>query len=318
MAPYLRDTTLGVTTKQVARYWDNGWIEGRYRTQNGHRRIDYTDDTVEQVRFKVGVAKETNLQIRYHLTKVEFGGRVVSLDGCNNMQDVYTRLRGAGLGESEARQHAFSARIASVDSRDDADLETLYTTKGTSVTEIAETRWRLRDLPLFDLLQAADDADFRNRARIALDDIITTMKAREEWDTLPSEERISKRQNSLATFKKLLSKRSLASFLAAWKNAPELHHRFTTDDATTYAELAGHSDERHAEIQLKAAATKLKHMESTTRAVDLARLFGISRQKLYRRFTAEQIQEALKAARNDVLAICESRNDKVAKGKKGK
>ena len=64
---------LGKTPKQVARYWDRGWIPGSYRT-GVHRRVRYTDQTVAIVAQRVGIAKEAALRRRYRTRSRTPGG----------------------------------------------------------------------------------------------------------------------------------------------------------------------------------------------------------------------------------------------------
>jgi hypothetical protein len=100
--------SLGKTAKQVARYWDQGWIPGSYATARGHRRIRYEADSVDRVRRILRSRKQKNILIRYYWKQVDYFGMIIPLDGCNTVDHVFQRLCQAGLSEEEARYVAYS------------------------------------------------------------------------------------------------------------------------------------------------------------------------------------------------------------------
>ena len=135
-----------VTTKQVGRYWDKGWIEGSYSTPKGHRRIRYTDDTVERIKQIVKGAKATNIEIRYNTPEHTYEGTTIPLKGCNNMQDVERRARKARLSKQQAKHVAYQPRSSSsklTSLNPNLVLEFLFAMNGTSLEEVIK---RMNDL----------------------------------------------------------------------------------------------------------------------------------------------------------------------------
>lgn len=197
---------LGVTPKQVTRYWDNGWIDCSYRTPKGHRRIRYADSTVEKVALMVRWAKEMNVRTRYHLTQIDYCGTIIPVKGCNSVHDLYRRARKAGLSERAARNVAYTPDIHAPPSEQIA-WDSLLALNDTYGEEVLETMRVFSPFPLHFLLQASDSEDFRARAKRAWQKIRSFYELREELRPLSSND-----QKARDIFQKLLSQPDLFSF----------------------------------------------------------------------------------------------------------
>lgn len=301
---------LGVTPKQVTRYWDNGWIDCSYRTPKGHRRIRYADSTVEKVALMVRWAKEMNVRTRYHLTQIDYCGTIIPVKGCNSVHDLYRRARKAGLSERAARNVAYTPDIHAPPSEQIA-WDSLLALNDTYGEEVLETMRVFSPFPLHFLLQASDSEDFRARAKRAWQKIRSFYELREELRPLSSND-----QKARDIFQKLLSQPDLFSFTSDWSHAFELQHRPWRANAETYKRAKEQAEKDPGALRLATAALTLRRKQQTPSARALAEELGISRPALYRAFKSHAIQEALNLVRNDPQAIQESRNDKTAKGQK--
>ena len=311
---------LGVTTKQVTRYWDNGWIDGFYRTPKGHRRIRYADSTVENVALRVRWTKEWNVRIRYHLTQIDYRGTIIPVKGCNSMHDLYERARKAGLSEPAARNVAYTPDIQAPLTTEQIAWYTQLALKRTYEEEVLERmrmfsvfplHFLLQASTLHFLLQASNSEDFRARAKRIRQKIRSLYESREELRPLSSSE-----QKAKDLSQKLLSQPDLGSFKAAWKVAFELQHRPLKTNAKTYKRVREQAGKDPRALLLAAAAPTLKRKQQNPSARALAEELGMSRPALYRVFGSHEIQEALNSLCNDPQAIQESRNDKTVKGQK--
>jgi hypothetical protein len=302
---------LDVTTKQVTRYWDNGCIDGCYQTPKGHRRIRYTDSTVENVALMVRRAKEWNVRIRYHLTQIDYRGTIIPVKGCNSTRDLYRRARKAGLSKREARDVAYTPDIEAPPSPEQIAWDSLLALNRTYGEEVLETMRAFSLFPLHFLLQASDSEDFRARAKTAWQKLDSFFESREELRPLSSND-----QKAKDAFQKLLSQPDLPSFISAWRKETELQYRVFETNAETYKRAKEQAEKDPGALRLATAALTLRRKQQTPSARALAEELGMSRPALYRAFKSHAIQEALNLVRNDPQAIQESRNDKTAKGQK--
>jgi len=233
---------LGVTGKQIARYWDQGWIPRSYTTARGHRRIRYEADTVETVRDRVHAAKTTNIVIRHHLDTITWHGRRISLEGCHSMDDLYRRARRDGLPEKEARALAYRARTRPEPAAGAAPAlfhDVLLRLKGVSQAELNESRRYYASLPLDALLEECPPREFRARAREAWQGIVEEMKAAAHWERVhrAPPEMIAYRQKRMAALKALLSHRDRDAFMAAWLKITEPNNRIFEEDDAWFLEV---------------------------------------------------------------------------------
>ena len=302
---------LGVTPKQVTRYWDNGWIDGSYRTPKGHRRIRYADSTVENVALMVRQRKEWNVRIRYHLPQIDYRGTIITVKGCNSVHDLYRRARKAGLSKREARDVAYNPDIDAPPSPEQIAWDSLLALNRTYGEEVLETMRAFSPFPLHFLLQASDSEDFRARRKKAWQKLDSFFESREELRPLSSND-----QKAKDILQKLLSHRDLASFISAWRKETELQYRVFETNAEIHKRAKEQAEKDPDALRLPTAASTLKRKQQAPSARALAEELGMSRPALYRVFGSDAIQEALNSLRNDPQAIQESRNDKTVKGQK--
>ena len=302
---------LGVSRKQVARYFDSGWIEGSYRTPKGHRRIRYGDSSVAKVALMVRWAKEMNVHIRYRLTQIDYRGTIIPVKGCNSMHDLYRRARKAGLSDLAARNVAYTPDITAPPSTEQIAWDALLALNRTYGEEVLETMRVFSPFPLHFLLQASDSEDFRARAKTAWQKIRSFYESREELHPLSSND-----QKAKDIFQNLLSQLDLPSFTSAWSDAFELQHRPWKTNVETYKRVKEQAEKDPGTLRLLTAASTLKRKQQAPSARALAEELKMSRPALYRVFGSDAIQEALNLVRTDPQAIQESRNDRTAKGQK--
>ena len=226
---------LRVTHKQVTRYWDNGWIEGRYRTAKGHRRIRYTDQTVEHAAFVRQREKEGNIRVRYSKGEIDYLGTVIPLDGCNTMDDLFRRARRAGLNEQHARNVAYPLTLTDPPSHEDFAWDALLAARGILQEDWAMSVRRFTELPIGYLCDAANAEQFRARAKKVLQGIEENHKSSEEWRVLHGKPRNPEREKTVKTLRALLSQHDTASFISEWSKATELHHRHEEDDGAHHS-----------------------------------------------------------------------------------
>jgi hypothetical protein len=287
---------LRITTKQVTRYWDNGWIDGSYRTPKGHRRIRYTDSTVESVAFLVRRAKETNIYIRYHLQQIDSRGTIISAEGCNSMGNLYERAQLAGLSEQQAESVA-TPDPSHGPSNDDIFWEFLFALEGISQEEVVESIRRFRFLPLGYLLESLDIKDFRARARAT-------------WRRILSAYRTGAGEpENLKMLRELLSEPDPKSFVVAWRKATEIERRILEYDDESLKFFKAFADRERKTLRITIAALWLHHRQQPPSATGLAKALDISRAALYRTYGTKGIRAALNLLRNDALAIREVRNE---------
>jgi DNA-binding transcriptional MerR regulator len=299
---------LRVTTKQVTRYWDAGWIPGSSRTPNGHRRIRYTDDTVEQVAFLLKHRKKE--------------------PAIGLLRDLIWAIKGTSQKEVTDWERTFGD-----DRLDDLIYEHVAPPPG---------------LDSYSLPRDGKDFRVRAHAALEeiLSEI--NARAGWDGFSRSSPEGESLREKRREYFRALLLQPDVESFELAWKKATELSRRLMHfDEPTVVAKQAGKNDgedrsffdepddaeatnregtsferamanvktqPRAARLQI--AALSLKHRDMPTTAAALARELGISRRALYHTYGKEAIQDALKMVRNDVLAKSEERKEAKAKAKK--
>ena len=307
---------LGVTHKQVTRYWDNGWIDGRYRTAKGHRRIRYTEQTVERAAFVRQWKREGNIRVRYSMGEIDYLGTVISLDGCNTMDDLSRRARRAGLNEQHARNVAYPLTLTDPPSLEDFAWDALLAARGILQEDWAKSVRRFTELPLGYLCDAANTEQFRARAEKVLQGIEENYQSSEEWRVLHGKPRNPEREKTVEMLRVLLSQPDFPSFLAHWEKETELHHRHEEDDGAAYANLLRLTPEEAKAMKLDVAAIRLKQQQQSPSVTALARLLGISRPALYRAYGTKAIQGALKSVRSDARAIHEDSEAAVRKRKK--
>ncbi len=218
---------LGVSTKQVTRYWDSGWISGGYRTPKGHRRIPYCKDTVERVRLAVRLVKDTNIEIRYRLPAVEYCGTMISAVGCNSMRDLYREARKPkyGLSKRDAQRVAYRHRGNPGPTTESISWEMLRMQTDVSQAEIDDQDRTLAWLPLESLLEAKSTKEFRAKARRAWRAILSEFRAEEQGRSHSTSLQVMRRKKSLEVLRKLLSEPDLRSFVSAFQLATESDHR---------------------------------------------------------------------------------------------
>jgi hypothetical protein len=299
---------LDVSVKQVTRYWDNGWIQGRHRTPKGNRRIRYDETTVAQVRQTVRAAKETNIHIRYHPGEVHYPvatiGKMIRIrfEGCNSMHDLYKRARKAGLSKAAAKDLAFRPRVRSNATAEQVAWDCLWASEGTTQEEAAASIQLLDLLPAEMLMTLKNQTDFRAKADAAWLNIQAHLKGE-------SDEKV-------ALLRHLLSQPDLRSFVAACNEATELDDRIKNRNDEEHRATNKWAATKPDDAKLHLAALHIKHEQTPPTALALAKLLGISRPGLYRRFGRKAIQDALKAVRHDPRAANARANDKWAEGKK--
>lgn len=222
-----------MSTKQVGRYCDKGWIEGSYSTPKGHRRIRYTDDTVERVKQKVKEAKETNIEIRYHISEIIYEGTTIPLEGCTKMQDVERRARKAGLSKQDAKNVAYQPRRSSAASLDpNLDWEYMLMLKGTSQKDVAERIFKLSYVPANYLYEAKDPKEFRARSLDEWRKLESRLEANAGWDGFPrsSQEGQRRRQELRGYLHPFFDQQDCDAFLALYNKEAELDSRITQRD----------------------------------------------------------------------------------------
>jgi len=289
---------LGVSVKQVTRYWDRNLIPNRYRTPGGARRIRYKHGTVEQVRRMVDAAKETNIQIRYRLAEIRYKGLTVSVKGCNSMDDLYRRARKVGLSKREAADLAYRPRLKKPSpSSDEVAWQVMWALQGTSHEEVVKSMRELDCIPLLLLMAAKSDEDFQLRAKRALENIESSLTNPEQ-------------QKAKIIAKELLSERDLRTFVQRWNEATELEQT----EARVFYQAKEQAVNDRDRLNLQVAVLRLKHQQSAPSSLALANSLNMSRPGLYRTFGVRAIQNALMAIRNDARSVLQSRNDKWARG----
>jgi hypothetical protein len=304
-----------VSVKQVTRYWDNGWIQGRYRTPKGNRRIRYDETTVAQVRQTVRAAKETNIHIRYHPGEVHYpvakrdesGGTIaksirIRFEGCNSMHDLYKRARKAGLSKAAAKDLAFRPRVRSNPTAEQVAWDCLWASEGTTQEEAAASIQRLDLLPVPTLLTAKNPTDFRAKADASWLNMQAHLKGESE--------------ENVARLRHLLSQPNLRSLVAAYNEATELDDRIMNKNDEELRAANAWAATKPDDAKLRLAALRIKHEQTQPTALALAKVLGISRPALYRRFGGKAIQDVLKAVRHDPRTANARANDKWAEGKR--
>jgi hypothetical protein len=218
---------LRVSGKQVTRYWDNDWIEGRYRTAKGHRRVRYTGATVEQDRLAVRSVKETNKTIRYYTSTIEHRGRTISAVECNTRADLYREARKPkyGLSEQDACYVGYRHRSSPIGNTEEIAWEMLRRQTGISQAEVDEQQRALSTLPLETLRTAASASEFRARARRAWRAILSEFRAEGRCHSFSTWLRTKRSDKPFHVLRKLLSVPDRRSFVSAFHLATELDHR---------------------------------------------------------------------------------------------
>jgi hypothetical protein len=292
---------LGVTHKQVTRYWDRDWIPNSYRTPGGTRRVRYTEDTVEQLRRTVDAAKQTNREIRYRINEIMYCGTEIDVKGCNSMADLFKRAKAAGLTERDARIVAYRPRLETTVSPDDLAWDSLRAKECTSEQEAAESTRLLDLLPLPTLMAAASAPDFRKEAKTAWSRIQPDLKG--------------EAPDRVELLRHVLSQPNRRSFFEECNKAMELDNRIMnrTDEELRRATKWASDDPN--QVRLNLAALRIRRSQQRPSASALAKSLGLSRPALYRVFGKETIQDVLKAIRHDPVAAEAKRNDKWAEGK---
>jgi hypothetical protein len=301
---------LGVTAKQVTRYWEYVQIDGAYRTSKGHRRIRYSDDTVERVALAVKCSKATNIAIRYHIPPFEYCGTVIPVKGCTSRQDVYRRARKAGLDERDAWNAANGLLRSGAPPYRYLASELLQMGKGISEKEVDDCMSLYRRVPLRYLGEARDAKDFRARARVVWRKILSELKAKAGWDS--SQEGEARRQEIRNKIRPLLLQPDRDAFFLAYEKGTEVESRIMEykDDEQTYRKVEAWAVTEPEIVSLRIAVRSLQHSEQNPTAAALAEALEISRPALYRRYKGPKIQEVLNELRNDPMAASATRTDR--------
>ena len=300
---------LDVTTKQVARYCDNEWIQGSYRTPKGHRRIHYTDDTVQQVSAIVTSVKATNKAIRYHIDTIDYCGTVIRVKGCTKMRDVYRQARKAGLNHRDANNAAYERRGPKpAPLKIELAWDYLLARQGTSRIEVAERMNILSIVPARYLCEAQDATEFRARSRDAWQKLLSANGFPGD-SPRSSPEVEEKKRKIMEILHHLLHQPDRESFLSAYNKAAELDTRIM-DDAEIFLRIQTEAEEQGGAMLLQIEVLSLKHSEKAPTAAALAQALGISRSALYRTYGKNVIQQTLDSLRIDPHANCATRSDK--------
>jgi hypothetical protein len=296
---------LGVTVKQVTRYWDRGWIPGSYRTPGGARRIRYDDQTVQQVRQMIQAVKETNRNIRYRLAEISYGGVKVMAKGCNSMYDLYKRAQKAGLGKRDAANLAYRLRLQPSASSDQLAWDSLWAKEGTSEEEARQSLRYFDWIPLSTLIAAKDAPDFRRIAH-------------KVWLNIQPDLQREAPSQTIAAIHNLLNQPDRRSFVTEWNKAVEVDNRIMnrSDNELRRAKAWATSDPYQARLHL--AALMVRRSQQSPSASALAKALKISRPALYRAFGRDAIQAVLRSIRHDPLAAETTRNEWWAEGKTSK
>ena len=264
-----------------------------YRTPKGHRRIRYRDDTVERVRLTMRAAKETNINIRYHIREVPYRKTIIPTKGCHSMDDLYRKARRSGLSKREASEVAYNPRL--LPPPPDIWWDALHAFQGVSPAEAANSVLKLDCVPLANLVAAKTAQDFRKRARSAWRKILSVPP-----DEKPDNE-------TLSVIRKLLMKPDRSAFLAEWSKVTELENRVMETDPEACVALRNRAEQHPDMMRLETAVLQLRHLQRKPTVVELAKLFGRSRYVLYREFGADHIRQLLNSLRTDAIAHNEAR-----------
>jgi hypothetical protein len=293
---------LGITVKQVTRYWDQAWIAGRYRTPGGARRIRYDDNTVRQVRQMVQAVKETNREIRYRLEEINYGEIKIVVKGCNSMHDLFKRARKAGLEKREAANLAYWLRLQPRVSSEQLAWDSLWAKEGTSEEEASQSLRYFDWIPLSTLIAAKDAADFQRIAKRV-------------WLNIQPDLQREAPIQTIAAIRRLLTQPDRQSFIAEWNKATEVDNRIMnrTDNELRKARAWATSEPHQATLHL--AALLVRRSQQSPSASALSKALRISRPALYRTFGRDAIQRVLKSIRHDPLAAETTRNELWAEGK---
>jgi hypothetical protein len=292
---------LGVTVKQVTRYWDQGWIPGGYRTPGGARRICYDDHTVQQVRQIVQAIKETNREIRYRLEEINYGEVKILVKGCNSMDDLFKRAQ-VRLGKRKAANLAYSLRLQPRVSSEQVAWDSLRAKECTSEEEARQSLRYFDWIPLSKLVAAKDAPDFQRIAERV-------------WMNIQSDLQREAPSQTIAAMRHLLSRPDRQSFIAEWNKVTEVDNRIMnrTDNELRNARAWATSEPHQARLHL--AALLVRRSQQSPSASALAKVLQISRPALYRTFGRDTIQTVLKSIRHDPLAAETTRNELWAEGK---
>jgi hypothetical protein len=306
---------LGVTLKQVTRYWDNGWIAGGYLTPRGHRRVRYTEDTVRHVRLLAKLSTETNKTIRYRMRPIFHRGAEVDMAGCTNRRALYERLCRNGLSADEAQRvvDGVADRVADQVQVPEVERCQLSTVRAwmaalerISAEELAQYDKLFGMIPVEVLVEARDPAEFRAAARQAWEEIAECLAYTATLAKLARE-----RVRPL-----LVGPMDLAEFQEAFERAheeayhPDVHEPAKLSMLFAQAE-AGLSNEARPEFQrkvcerwglnetvLKTAVLTLRQRVEKPTVTALAAVLGVSRRRLYHAFGAKAIREELRVLWN--------------------
>ena len=285
------------TVKQVQRFFDKDWIPGSYRTPKGHRRIRYTDDTVERVEERVKREKLTNIKIRYHTPEHTYKGTTIPLKGCNKIEDVEKRARKAGLNRQDAKNAAYQLRAPGVASCDlNLVWDYLLVLKGTSQKEVTEKMSILSRVDASYLYEARDAEEFRARSLDAWQRFLFQLEKSAGWDGFPraSQEGQTRRQELRDYLYPFFHQPDRDAFLALYNKESEIDSRILDFERPPLREVEAMALKEPKIIRIQMAALSLKQNEQKTTAVNLARSLGISRAALYRTYKAQEIDAALK------------------------
>ncbi|HEY3899948.1 MAG TPA: hypothetical protein VGM54_15175 [Chthoniobacter sp.] len=282
---------LGISPKQVARYWDQGWIPGAEPRRKGgrHRRVRYTEDTVARVAERVAAVKETNLAIRYRLEAITHQGRRISVAGCTSRESLRARLRAAGLSREEAARLASKRRYrqqGGVLWQARLPAAGLLGLRGLTPAAVAEDERLLTLLPLEHLLAAPTAKEFRLRAREAYRELCATGIAR-----AACLERL---------IRPILFQPNLKAFARAYNRAAESfpHWEYLAQSPRHQAAAVRLLQAPHEAILLTVLA-EIREAQERPSVAAIARRLGASRKKVYRIYGKEKLRAMLGTVRYD-------------------
>ncbi len=291
-------TCLKVTEKTVSRWWDAGLIPNTYRTPGGHRRIHYSDETIETVLRTVFLKKEKNRAIAGG-KPIKWRGRNLETKGCRNTQDLYNRALQNGFCPRDAELLASVPRGGGVPS---FDPETIWFDLVYTATDVLPDDPG-RKLPLgpgehLRIAQAQSEEAFRREAQQIWAELLANYGLTEESFRRYSEEHATE---GFPEAEQLLHMQTKAECLHYWNVliAPVWRPLEIQERVLQHLQIFTRSEPRRAFLLNQALILQINEQPLT--ATRLAEPLNISRRKLYREFGTEMIRASLKMAQKRAL-----------------
>ena len=307
---------LGVTPKQVSRWWDSIGIPGSFKTRKGHRRIRYDELTIGRVRKLVRLAKSTNIEIRYRMPSIHWRGKVIPTKDCRTMQDLHRRALEYGLSDSDAEYLAFRPRIPDPPKGgDDLWFDLHHTFHGTLVDNILSHPIPLTIAAWKTLRAAPNDVAYRLVAKQHWEKYLSDNSHTE--DSFDAFAKSRPPEFRLREFKALMhapTKSAFSSMLDALQEAERRVFQRPEEEGQAAEKkrrrLVNASDilrqlveEDPKEAAIRNAALKLGLQEEPITPKKLANMLGLSRPTFYRIYGTQRIRKAVDAAINESLAV---------------